>query len=260
MSDFTQGAKSYQYWLVDGNGTELIDGGIIDEVLLTIYVNTEEIATIMCSPVDEEMLVLGFLYNEGMIEQRGDIGLLKLNVARSVADVFLTRSKFELPRRLTITSGCSGGLTTQNLTEYYPPLESSFSTTSDVILSGIPKVQEVATLYKQVRGVHTALLLDEGIILLSAEDVGRHNTIDKIAGMALEHNIETRDRLLFSSGRISSEMVNKARRLQIPVVVSRTAPTAMATRLALEWNICLIGYARRNTFRVYTHPQRVGIS
>lgn len=259
MSDFTRGAKPYQYWVVNNNGTELVDGGIIDEVLLTIYVNAKEIATIMCSPVDEEMLVLGFLYNEGIIERREEVGLLKLNVSRTVADVFLTHSQVEVPRRLTITSGCSGGLTTQNLTEHFPPLGSNFSTTADVILSGIPKLREVATLYRQVRGVHTSLLLNERDILLSAEDVGRHNTIDKIAGMALDRHIETRDRILFSSGRISSEMANKARRLQIPIVVSRTAPTAMAVQLAQEWNICLIGYARRNTFRVYTHPQRVGI-
>jgi len=259
MTDTPQGAQPFRYWLVTGDSEEVIDGGIVDEVLLTIYVNAEEVATIMCSPVTEEMLVLGFLYNEGVIDRLEDVALLQMNARRNVADVFLAHSDFTPARRLTITSGCGGGVTLQNLAEYHPPLETSYATTPDMILSQIPALQRAAKLYKQVRGIHSAMLTDAAEFLLSAEDVGRHNTIDKIAGMALHNGISTRDTLLFTSGRISSEMATKARRLQIPIVVSRTAPTAMAIQLADLWNICLIGYARRNTFRVYTHPQRVGL-
>jgi FdhD protein len=110
-----------------------------------------------------------------------------------------------------------------------------------------------------VRGVHTAILADENSLLLSAEDVGRHNTIDKITGKALLEGIETQDKILLASGRISSEMVSKARRMAVPIVASRTAATSFAVQLAESWGICLLGYVRRGSFRVYTQPQRLGI-
>jgi FdhD protein len=96
-------------------------------------------------------------------------------------------------------------------------------------------------------------------MLVSAEDVGRHNAVDKIAGKALSAGIETRDRIMLTSGRVSSEMLSKARRMEIPVVASRTAPTSIAVQLAQTWNICVVGYVRRGSLRVYTHPQRLGL-
>jgi FdhD protein len=96
-------------------------------------------------------------------------------------------------------------------------------------------------------------------LLISAEDVGRHNTIDKIAGHALQRGIDTRNCILISSGRISSEMLSKARRMGIPLVASRTAPTSIAVRLAQAWNICVVGYVRQSKMQVYTHPQRLGL-
>jgi FdhD protein len=90
-----------------------------------------------------------------------------------------------------------------------------------------------------------------------AEDVGRHNTLDKIRGEALIQGLTTRDRLLLTSGRISSEMITKARKMDVPIVVSRTSPTATSVRLARRWNMTLIGYARPPQMRVYTGVERV---
>jgi FdhD protein len=117
-----------------------------------------------------------------------------------------------------------------------------------------------AQLYRQVRGVHTAILGDAERLLLSAEDIGRHNTIDRLAGQALREGITTRDLVLVSSGRISSEMLTKARLMQIPIVASRTAPTSIAIQLAQAWQICVVGYVRQGGMRVYTHPWRLGLA
>jgi FdhD protein len=89
------------------------------------------------------------------------------------------------------------------------------------------------------------------------EDIGRHNCLDKLQGAALLAGIPTRDRILLSSGRISSEMINKARRLETPIVCSRTSPTSLSVALAEAWNITIVAYLRQDRMRVYTHPERV---
>jgi FdhD protein len=259
MEERIVGALPYQYWVVEKDHAELTDGGVIDETFVSIYVNGEELATVMCSPVDQEALALGFLYNEGVIESLDEVGLIQSNVARTVVDVFLERSEFNPPRRMVITSGCGGGITLQHLTESYPPLESDFETTPDVLFERMHDFKGAARLYNLVRGVHTAVLADTEQLLASAEDVGRHNAVDKITGKALQAGIDTRDCILLTSGRISSEMLGKARRMKIPLVASRTAPTSMSVRLAEAWNICVVGYVRGGSLRVYTHPQRLGL-
>ncbi|MDQ7037015.1 MAG: formate dehydrogenase accessory sulfurtransferase FdhD [Anaerolineae bacterium] len=214
----------------------------------------------MCSPIDQEALTLGFMYNEGVINALDEVGYLKKNVSGSVVDVFLNHSHFSPPRRLIMTSGCSGGTTTQDLTESLPPLETDFATTPQKLQSRMRDLQGAARLYNLVRGVHTAIIASADELLVSAEDVGRHNAVDKVTGKALQAAIDTRDKLLLTSGRISSEMLGKARRMGIPIVASRTAPTSMTVQMAHIWNICVVGYMRRGSLRVYTHPQRLGIN
>lgn len=254
------GIVPWNYWTVEKSQVALTPGGVIEEALVSIYVNGQELATVMCSPLDQEALALGFLYNEGIIQTLDEVGLVKANVSRTVVDVLLKRPEFEPPRRMIITSGCGGGVTLQVLKESFPPLDSSLTVGADTILERMRDLQGVAHLYNQVRGVHTAMLATPDGLLVSAEDVGRHNAIDKVTGKTLQSGIDTRNGLLFTSGRISSEMLSKARHMNVPLVASRTAPTSIAVQLAEAWNICVVGYVRRGTLRVYTHPQRVVFS
>ncbi len=254
------GALHFTYWEIEADRSEQIAGGVIHEEYVTLYVNGQEVATVMCSPIEQEALALGFLINEGVIDRLEDVGLVQKNVSGTVVDVLLKRSDFVLPRRLTITTGCGGGITFTDLQMIFPPLETPFQTTPETLLERMRELQGEAHLYNAVRGVHTAVLASTEKILLSAEDVGRHNAVDKIAGKALQAGIATHDKLLLTSGRISSEMLNKARRMGIPLVASRTAPTSFALQLAQMWNICVAGYLRRGSMRVYTHPQRLGLS
>jgi FdhD protein len=253
------GALPYTYWTVDGDGVGQRDGGVIEEALVSIYVNGQELATVMCSPIDHEALALGFLVNEGVIQSMAEVGLVQVNVAKTAVDVLLKREHFEPPRRMILTSGCGGGVTLQHLSESYPALNTEFATTPPIILQRMKDLQSAAALYNQVRGVHTAIIGDIEKLLVSAEDVGRHNAVDKVAGKALMQGIDTRDCLLLTSGRISSEMLGKARRMGIPVVASRTSPTSITLQLAQAWKICVVGYVRQGGMRVYTHPQRLGI-
>lgn len=255
-----QGAMPYTYWTVEKDTAVPTAGGVIAESLLSLFVNGQELATLMCSPVDQEDLALGFLYNEGVIEAPDEVRLIKANATYTSIDIFLNRAEFNPPRRMVLTSGCGGGISLQDLTVNHPPLHSYFTTTPEILQARMRDLQSEAQLYNAVRGVHTAVLADNERVLVSAEDVGRHNTIDKIAGKALQAKIETRDKIILTSGRISSEMLNKARRLGVPVVASRTAPTSISVELAEVWGICIVGYVRRGSLRVYTHPARLGIA
>ena len=256
----TQGAIPFTYWTVAGDSVEVTQGGVIAESLLSLFVNGQELATLMCSPVDQEMLALGFLFNEGVIDSLNEVRLMQANVAYTSIDIFLNRAEFSPPRRMILTSGCGGGISLQDLTVNQPPLTSDFTTTPEILQARMRELQGEAQLYNAVRGVHTAVLADTEQVLVSAEDVGRHNTIDKIAGKALQQKIDTRDKIMLTSGRISSEMLNKARRMGVPVVASRTAPTSISVELAQMWDICIVGYMRRGSLRVYTHPARLGIN
>jgi FdhD protein len=160
---------------------------------------------------------------------------------------------------MILTSGCGGGLTWRDLAENLPPLESDLRVTPEIILDRMRDLNEAAQLYQQVRGVHTSILGTAERLLISAEDIGRHNTIDKLAGKALLAGIDTRHTIMVTSGRISSEMLSKARQMGVPIVASRTAPTHITVTLAQAWDICVAGYVRQNGMRVYTHPQRLGL-
>lgn len=253
-----RGAKPYRYWIVKQNQQpELVEGGIIEEASLSIYVNGKLLATVLCSPIDQESLALGLLYNEGLIYSIDEVKLVQLNVHQTAVDVWLKQADFDPPQRVILTTGCSGGVTFQDITQTHPPLITDFSTTVDAVLERMHDLQQAARLYQLVRGVHTASLAHADQLLFSAEDVGRHNAIDKLSGKALQKKMDTTDCLLLTSGRISSEMLGKAWRMKVPLVVSRTAPTSTAVQLADMWNICIIGYARQGSLRVYTNPQRV---
>ncbi len=253
------GARPFTYQLVEGDTARAVEGGVIDEQLLSIYVNGESLATMMCSPIQLEALTVGFLYNEAVIESADEIALLQLNKTKAVADVILARGEVELPRRMILTTGCGGGVTGQELSKAFPAIDSAFQSDPATILRLMRQLQGAARLYNAVRGVHTAVLGAGGGLLVCAEDVGRHNAVDKVAGQALLAGIDTRDKILLTSGRISSEMLGKARRMGNPIVASRTAPTSVTVELAEAWGICVVGYVRRGGMRVYTHGWRLGL-
>jgi FdhD protein len=259
MTIYEPGSVPYTYWSLKDGEADAVEGGLIEEIVLSLYVNGQELATLMCSPVDQEALALGFLYNEGVIQALDDVGLMQLNVVRTTADIFLRTANFTTPRRMVLTSGCGGGVTLRDLAETQPPLQSDLVIAPNVIFARMRELNDSARLYQQVRGVHTSILGDTEKLLISAEDIGRHNTIDKLAGKALQAGIDTRDAIMVTSGRISSEMLSKARLMGVPVVASRTAPTSVTVDLATAWNICVVGYVRQNGMRVYTHPYRLGL-
>jgi FdhD protein len=148
-------------------------------------------------------------------------------------------------------------VTFDDLSEQHDPLQSALTAVPAQLADLMRQLHLGAALYQEVRGIHTAVLADKDQILLQVEDVGRHNCLDKLAGAALQSGIDTRDKILLSSGRISSEMMNKARRLGTPIVCSRTSPTSLSVALAEAWGITIVAYLRQDRMRIYTHPERI---
>jgi FdhD protein len=108
--------------------------------------------------------------------------------------------------------------------------------------------------------VHSSALSDGEQLLLVAQDVGRHNTLDRLWGACLAQDIDPAGHLILTTGRVSSEMLNKAAKMRVPVVASRTSPTSLSVRLAREWNMALIGYVRGGSLNVYTGWWRLDLS
>ncbi len=234
-----------------------VESEVIEEGFVSIFVNGEELATVMCSPREQDRFALGFLCNEGIIASMEDVRAVHVCPSGACVDVWLTRSDFVRPNRLILTSGCGGGVTFDDLTQTVEPLQSSIAIAPQKLADLLIEMQQRATLYARSRGVHTAALSDGSDIIVLAEDVGRHNTIDKIRGACLIEQIDPHDKILLCTGRISSEMINKAAHMGCPIVASRTSPTSMSVQLAREWNITLAGYVRRDQMKVYAHAERL---
>jgi FdhD protein len=224
------------------------------EMALAIYVNRQELVTILCTPTKLNCLVLGFLYAEGIISGTGDVESMRVCEEESLADVMLSNSEYELPTQRTLTSGCGGGATFKTQGQR---VESDLVVTPKEVLSLMKQLQEQMVLYRVCGGVHASTLSDTDNLIVVSEDIGRHNTLDKIQGECLLSGLSTRDRLLLSTGRLSSEMLLKAARMQVPVVVTRHSPTGSAVSLARDLGISLVGHARGSRLSVYSHPERL---
>jgi FdhD protein len=224
------------------------------EMELAIYVNRQPLVTIMCTPSKLDCLVIGYLYAEGIISGIGDVASMRVCKEEALVDVILSNPDYELPTLRTIASGCSGGgiFKTQG-----QRVDSGLLVTPMEVLSLMEQLQQHMVLYRFTGGVHTSALSDTKNLLVVAEDIGRHNTLNKIQGECLLRGLSTRERLLLMTGRISSEMLLKAAKMQMPVVVSRRSPTGRAISLARDLGIALVGQARGNCLTVFSHPERL---
>jgi FdhD protein len=233
---------------------EQVSGAVPHETGLTIFLDGEELVTVMCTPVKLAPMVLGFLYLEDIIKGREDVAVLRVCEEDSTADVRLKVPGFETPARRTLSSGCGRPTT---FAPQSREVVSSMVVTAQEVLSLMSQLNEKAQLYRFSGGVHTSGLGRDGKLAVVAEDIGRHNTIDKVMGECLLTGMPTGDGILLTTGRISSEMLSKAARMEVPVVVSRSSPTSKAVTLAGELKITLIGYVRGSRMQVYTHPERL---
>jgi FdhD protein len=238
------------YLTVRGGRTSEVTAEVVREQPLTVYVNGEKFLTLLCSPMMLEALVVGYLWMEKVIATRDEIVALEVSAVDGRADVTLA-GMVTLPTERILTSGCGGGITFRIDHRLFPRLCSPLVVRPTQLSRGMKQLFQAAEHYQRSRGIHGAALYDGERLLVVAEDVGRHNAVDKVKGRALLEGIETQDRILLSTGRISSEMLLKAARMGVPVVASRTSPTEMAVALAEQLNVTVCGYVRPDSLNLY---------
>ncbi len=238
------------------------------EMPVTLTVNGEAWLEFMCTPEHLDALAVGFLYNEGLIEGAAEVAQVRVCPANDNVDVW-TSATIAKPAQWRRTSGCGGGLSTageetkahalaipappRGMPEHFDEVVLTPAQVNKLVI----QLFQVQNLHRQSGGIHASALSDGQRLFLSCEDIGRHNTLDKLAGrVMLEKNSKPR-RVTLTTGRVSSEMLQKAARLGTAVVISCTAPTALAVQMAEAWGLTLIGYAKRERFTLYTHPDRI---
>jgi FdhD protein len=233
-----------------GDQVEEVKREVVREQPLTVYVNGERFLTLLCSPMQLEALVVGYLWMEQVITALGEIVGLEISEVDGRAAVTLTRP-VALPTERVLTSGCGGGITFRIDHRLFPKRPSSLRVPAGALAERMKDLFAAAVHYQRSRGIHGAALSDGERLLIVAEDVGRHNAVDKVKGEALLQGIPTEDLILLSTGRISSEMLLKAARMGVPLVASRTSPTEMAVGLAEQLDITVCGYVRPGSLDLY---------
>jgi FdhD protein len=252
--------KSIHYEQFEFQNWKSFDAETIVEAPVSLTINGEVWLTFMCTPVNLEALAVGFLYNEGIIQKMDEVGDVRVCEHGDNVDVWLNHEA-QQPTSWRRTSGCTGGVTAVDLLAK-PNVSlngNSLKVRPEAIGRLVEMLFEAQVLYRQTGGVHTSILSDGEKILLSAEDIGRHNTLDKIAGLCLMNDIWPEVRVLITTGRISSEMLQKAAQLTVSILISRTSPSSLSIEMAERYGITLIGYARKHRFNVYSNSQRVGL-
>jgi len=254
-------SEARQIVRVEPEGARGLSDMVVREVPLTVYLNGQEFVTLLCTPELEDMLAIGFLRSEGLVRSYEDVVSLRLD--REQGFVFVETAGGRLAEKLygkrTITSGCGKGTVFFSVLDSLQgePVQSALTVKREEILDLMRELQERAHLFRLTGGPHSASLCSREGVTYFCEDIGRHNAVDKIVGLCLRDGAELKDKILVTSGRISSEILVKAARLGIPLLVSRSAPTSLSIDLAEKLGITLVGFARSRRFNIYSRQDRI---
>lgn len=240
------------------NGRQsLEEDKVIVEYPLTLLLNGEELVTLLCTPSSLKELVSGFLISEGFIDDTDEISELTIDEDRGLALV-KTSSRRPLREKLiarrTITSGCGKGTSFYNAVDAARAVRitKNLKVDPEHILKLMREFNQSSVLFRETGGVHGCALCYSKDILFHEEDIGRHNAMDKLIGRAKLEKIDLSDKLVLTTGRISSELLVKASKQGIPIIASRSAPTELAIKLAEETGVTLIGFARGDKLNIYS--------
>ena len=231
-----------------GNRTDV---SVIEERPLTIFLNNQEIVTAMTIGDYPEYLALGFLRNQKMLSNKDKIDAIDFDAELNTI-VIRTKRKTNYEDKLkkkTQTSGCAVGTVFGDIMDGVDGLKiSGISTKVSHLYSLSSKINRTPSLYLKAGAIHGTILCHQDKPLVYMEDVGRHNAVDKIAGWIFDTGTNPRDKILYTTGRLTSEMVIKTALMEIPVLVSRSGFTAWGVNIAKQVGITLVGRLRGQRF------------
>jgi len=249
--------KATDKWTVrklKGDSLSEVEDTVAEEKRLRISINGKEVLSLYCTPLMVRELAVGLIMTEGIAE-----GLCTERMTMLYEDEIKVDVPAEGRVRAeggSITSGCVGGITfKKDLAETAKGEKTSVRRSA--LRELFRKFQRRSALYELTGCVHSAALSDGRDIVCFAEDIGRHNAVDKAIGCAVLEGVDPRGMIMLASGRLSSEIVSKCARWAVPVVASRTAPTALALRIAEKAGVTVVGFVRGERMNVYTYPERI---
>jgi FdhD protein len=253
---------------VDGAARTPATDRVAAEVALEVRLNGEPFAVVMRTPGDDEALAAGFLFSEGVVTRAADVVSIAVDAASDVADVTLAPARAaDVPgllagrRQVATSSSCGmcGRRSLDLIRVDVPPLVPAWQV-DPAVISSLPNALRAAQrVFDETGGIHAAgLFTRAGALEAAAEDVGRHNAVDKLVGRALlDGRLPLSDALLCVSGRTSFEIVQKALMAGIGLIAAVSAPSSLAVDLARDGGLTLLGFVRGGRFNVYAHEERI---
>ena len=243
-------------------GRDSIEEAVAREFPVTIILNDQELVTLLCSPKNLEYLAVGFLSSEGFLKSKDEIKKIIVDDQRGVVRLETVEDKGfdqEVLFKRIISSGCGRGASFYSAADAASQkVESQMKISADEVFTLENEFQHGSEVYLATHGVHSAALCDKKSILVFNEDIGRHNAIDKIFGKCLLEDIPTKDRVVITSGRITSEILHKVAKKGIPIIISISVPTNLGMRIADNLGITLIGSVKgKKRMNIYTNDGRV---
>lgn len=244
--------KSSAIFIQDGKAKAITDWVAV-EGSYVLYLNDTLVDTIVVSPADLEAHALGYVVTEGLVKPE-EVEAIRQKGGR----VFVkTKGTKDMPQSKTVlrSSAYRGSKGTA-----ITPVSAAVTVLPALIVQCARQITEQAANWKKTGGVHISLLFNlQGELIKAAEDIGRHNSVDKVVGYALLHTVPLHESILACSGRQPEGMVLKAARARIPIVLTKAAVTDKGIEAAGRLGVTLIGFAREHRFTVYTHPERVRV-
>ncbi|WP_299088462.1 formate dehydrogenase accessory sulfurtransferase FdhD [uncultured Metabacillus sp.] len=235
---------------------------IVTEFPLTIFINNQEFATMVCTPAHFEEMVFGFLASEGVIRFLDDIKALTIDENAGYAHVTLhadvtTSQQYYSKRFIGSCCGKSRQFYFHNDARTAKTATTNLSINPDQCIKLMNDMQKRSTVFQETGGAHNAALCTPEKIVVTRTDIGRHNALDKLYGYSMMNQLSVRDKIIVFSGRISSEVLVKAAKIGVGIVLSKSAPTDLAINLADDLNITTVGFIRGQSFNIYSHPERI---
>ena len=237
---------------------------VAEEVPLQLFVNQTFWATILCSPTDLKELAVGHLLSEGILKSVGEIEEVTLKEAEMTCKVTLKagvnaedRVKLSRLHQRVITSACGSGSPYQYIGKT-PRVKSNLAVNSQIIFDSVNQLNFKAEGFRKTGGLHVAAIYHtDGSVEALAEDVGRHNAVDKVIGIVALRNVDFGECFLALSGRMSGDVAFKAAKVGLPIVASLAAALSSGVEMAEAANLTLVGFVRGKRMNIYTFPARI---